>query len=96
MNERDCAGWLPIHEASNHGWSQIVEYLLAKGARVNDRGGSHCDGTTPLLDVCGVACAKVDCKKAAEAATYIRRHLDIVHMLVKAGADVHAKDMDVS
>lgn len=50
VNPRDAAGWLPLHEAANHGYYEIVEYLIKHGAHVNDRGGAQCEGTTPLHD----------------------------------------------
>lgn len=53
MNVRDTAGWTPLHEACNFGCIKVVKELLDKGARVNDRGGSECDGITPLHDALG-------------------------------------------
>ncbi|XP_064599134.1 tonsoku-like protein [Liolophura sinensis] len=55
LNPRDFCGWLPLHEAANHDFPEIVEYLLTHGAWINDRGGEHCGGVTPLLDAanCG-------------------------------------------
>lgn len=53
INVRDHAGWLPLHEAANHGFTQIVELLLENGALINDKGGAKCDGFTPLHDACG-------------------------------------------
>lgn len=55
MNIRDYCGWLPLHEASNHGYEDIVEYLVDHGAHINDRGGEKCGGITPLHDAsaCG-------------------------------------------
>jgi len=52
INPRDNAGWLPIHEAANHGFAEITEYLIKQGAHLNDRGGQLCNGTTPLHDAC--------------------------------------------
>ena len=52
INPRDNCGWLPIHEASNHGHAEIVEALLKHGALKNDPGGRGCDGITPLHDAC--------------------------------------------
>lgn len=52
VNPRDNAGWLPIHEAANHGHTEIVQYLIDHGANFNDRGGDLCGGTTPLHDAC--------------------------------------------
>lgn len=53
VNVRDHAGWLPLHEAANHGFTDIVELLLENGALINDKGGAKCDGFTPLHDACG-------------------------------------------
>lgn len=44
MNVRDHAGWLPLHEAANHGFTDIVELLLDNGATINDKGGTGCEG----------------------------------------------------
>ncbi|KAK4337374.1 hypothetical protein RND71_043331 [Anisodus tanguticus] len=52
INPRDNCGWLPIHEASNHGFTEIVELLIKHNAWINDPGGRDCDGTTPLHDAC--------------------------------------------
>ena len=52
MNPRDYCGWLPLHEAANHGFVDIVQCLLDKGALIDDRGGEHCGGVTPLHDAC--------------------------------------------
>ncbi len=48
INIRDYAGWLPIHDACNHGHVEIATYLAEKGALINDRGGIECEGITPL------------------------------------------------
>ncbi|PSN40124.1 Tonsoku-like protein [Blattella germanica] len=55
VNERDHCGWLPLHEASNHGYHELVELLLDNGATINDPGGLQCGGVTPLHDAasCG-------------------------------------------
>lgn len=55
MNPRDFCGWLPLHEACNHGHVAVVEYLIEAGAWINDRGGERCGGVTPLIDAanCG-------------------------------------------
>lgn len=52
INPRDNCGWLPIHEASNHGYAEIVKLLIKHKAWINDPGGRGCDGTTPLHDAC--------------------------------------------
>lgn len=55
VNLRDNCGWLPIHEAANHGFYDIVQVLAEAGAWLSDRGGQHCDGITPIHDAasCG-------------------------------------------
>ncbi|XP_047113180.1 tonsoku-like protein isoform X1 [Schistocerca piceifrons] len=55
VNVRDHCGWLPLHEAANLGFPEIVEMLLDHGAAINDRGGALCGGITPLHDaaLCG-------------------------------------------
>ncbi|XP_041376407.1 tonsoku-like protein isoform X2 [Gigantopelta aegis] len=50
VNPRDYCGWLPLHEASNFDFSDIVELLLDHGAAIDDRGGEGCGGITPLMD----------------------------------------------
>ena len=40
-------GWTPLHEACNHGHTEVVSLLLGHGAGVNTRG---MDGDTPLHD----------------------------------------------
>lgn len=52
VNVRDHCGWLPIHEAANHGFADIVELLVKHKAWVSDPGGKECEGTTPLHDSC--------------------------------------------
>lgn len=42
-----------MHEAANHGFTEIVELLLDNGATINDKGGTSCGGVTPLHDACG-------------------------------------------
>lgn len=40
-------GWTPLHEACNHGHSDVVSILINKGANMNVRGMG---GDTPLHD----------------------------------------------
>ena len=49
LHLRDHVGWLPFHEACNHGHSDVVDYLLNHGAmRHIDATGDQ--GVTPLID----------------------------------------------
>ena len=50
VNPRDYCGWLPLHEAANHGHDVLVDLLLSRGAAIDDRGGALCGGVTPLMD----------------------------------------------
>lgn len=47
-----------MHEACNYGDVEIVELLIEHGAAINDRGGKHCDGVTPLHDA--ASCGHID------------------------------------
>ncbi len=46
VNERDNLNWLPIHEASNYGFTDIVDLLIKHGAKIND----SISPITPLHD----------------------------------------------
>lgn len=59
VNVRDFAGWMPLHEAANHGYVDIVRLLIERGASINDKGGKMCDGVTALHDACGNGCLEV-------------------------------------
>lgn len=50
MNVRDHCGWSPLHEACNHGHTEVVSVLLDSNANIDDPGGSGCNGLTPLID----------------------------------------------
>jgi NF-kappa-B inhibitor-like protein 2 len=50
VHTRDYCGWTPLHEACNHGYTEIAQLLLLNGAKVNDPGGCGCQGITPLHD----------------------------------------------
>lgn len=58
VNLRDNCGWLPIHEAANHGYYDIVHALAEAGAWLSDRGGQQCDGITPIHDA--ASCGNLD------------------------------------
>lgn len=68
---RDNAGWLPVHEACNHGFKEIVEEILSRdgGKGLNDKGGPACEGITPLYDAC------------------CNGNLEIIELLLERGAD---------
>lgn len=71
-NVRDHAGWLPLHEAANHGFYEVVALLVESGggaSLINDRGDSSCEGITPLHDACS------------------NGHLEIVELLLDKGAN---------
>lgn len=71
LNVRDHAGWLPLHEAANHGFFEVVALLVEAGGAslINDRGHSSCAGVTPLHDACS------------------NGHLKIVELLLNKGAN---------
>ena len=73
-------------------WSSRVCDVVT-GAKVNHPGDVKGDGTTPLHDVCAVACAKCEMKNPS---THVQRSLDVIEILLKHGANVNAKDKDVS
>lgn len=64
-----------IHEAANHGYRDIVEFLLENGAQssINDKGGIKCDGITPLYDAAS------------------NGHLSTVQLLIDRGAKLNIK-----
>ena len=39
-----------MHSYVTHLFIDIVSYLLDNGANVNDPGGAHCGGVSPLID----------------------------------------------
>ncbi|CAG7787116.1 unnamed protein product [Allacma fusca] len=70
VNPRDFSGWIPLHEASNHGHYEIVVELLNHKAFVNDTGGEKCDGMTPLHDAASnghFACMRALIERGANA-----------------------------
>lgn len=50
---------MPLHEAANFGFLEIVDYLIDKGAKIYDRGGDRCGGITPLHDACSCGNVRV-------------------------------------
>lgn len=50
------AGWTPLHEACNHGSTEVARQLLKAGANVNVQG---LDNDTPLHDAAGNGHVKV-------------------------------------
>ncbi|KAK3587818.1 hypothetical protein CHS0354_019683 [Potamilus streckersoni] len=55
-NTRDNAGWTPLHEACNHGYSEVARLLLDNGALINVPG---MDNESPLHDA--VTNSRLDC-----------------------------------
>ncbi|BHF73815.1 hypothetical protein SprV_0401689900 [Sparganum proliferum] len=49
LNVRDGAGWLPIHEAAFHDRTDIANYLLDRGALIDDLGCPE-DSSPPLFE----------------------------------------------
>ena len=47
FNVLSIAGWTPLHEACNHGHTQVVTILIDKGVNINAAGMG---GDTPLHD----------------------------------------------
>lgn len=45
--KRDQNGWRPLHEAARGGHTDVIEYLLKEGAKVNERTNNG-EGGTPL------------------------------------------------
>ncbi|XP_068083333.1 tonsoku-like protein [Anabrus simplex] len=50
VNIQDNGGWVPLQEAANHGFVEIVEELLDHGADINSPGGKGAGGVTALHD----------------------------------------------
>jgi ankyrin repeat protein len=38
VNGIDETGWTPLHHAAAHGWEDLLEALLAKGANIKSTG----------------------------------------------------------
>jgi len=83
VNPRDYCGWLPIHEAANHGFVEIVQYLLDKGALIDDRGGEHCGGVTPLHDACSCGNVAVVELLATRGANLYAKDNEVVQTAVR-------------
>lgn len=95
LNERDNLNWLPLHEACNYGYLDIVELLVNSGAKVNDSIGP----ITPLHDVTferhlfhlRFTHFAFNRLKAAQ-----NGHFQVVKVLLKAGALCYVFSHDVS
>ena len=87
MNPRDYCGWLPLHEAANHGFVEIVQYLLDKGALVDDRGGEHCGGVTPLHDACSCGNINVVELFVARGANVYAKDNEVMHFFSPRSID---------
>lgn len=57
INAKDFCGWTPLHEAANHGFLSIVEYLINNGADIESC-DDRSDRITPLHDACN--CGHLD------------------------------------
>lgn len=76
MTVYDQAGWAPIHEAANYGHVDIIQFLLDRGANVNEQGklsSMECQGVTPLID------------------SSFNGHLTVIELLLDRGAKVELK-----
>jgi ankyrin repeat protein len=71
VNLKSTEGFAPIISAVQGNHKPVVDYLLTKGARINEKNGPN--GITPLYLACSLG------------------SLDIVKVLVDAGADVNQK-----
>ena len=47
LDKADANGWKPIHEAARGGHTKVLQYLIEKGADVNER-TNRGQGATPL------------------------------------------------
>lgn len=80
VNPRDHCGWIPLHEAANHDFLEIVQYLLEHGAAVNDRGGQHCGGVTPLIDAASCGNMEVMELLISKGANVLAKDLSLIHI----------------
>lgn len=47
LHKSDANGWKPIHEAARGGHTKVLQYMIDKGANVNERTNDG-RGATPL------------------------------------------------
>jgi ankyrin repeat protein len=80
LNVAERRGWTPLHVACDKGHESVVTMLIDGGADVNiiDR-----DGRTPLHRTCSVITYRNSILEAL---------LDIIRVLILAGADTQARD----
>lgn len=45
IDQKDANGWQPIHEAARSGRTEVVEYLVKRGAQLNERTNKGIGGT---------------------------------------------------
>ena len=81
VNVRNEKGGAPLHAAACKGQAEMIEFLIANGAKVNARANN---GQTPLHKAANGGDRK-DNRPGP-------RHLAAAKVLLKHGADPHAKD----
>jgi len=110
VNEKSSNGFTPLHRAAASGRTEIVEFLLSKGADINATLYSNMGGWTPLHIAitnkrAGVVKILVNHGADVNARDYdynftplhmaaIYRSVEITELLLSHGADVNAKAND--